>query len=98
MKFAKKLLDGLQAYATALGNLTGKSHTDRDAQTTALGKSLNDLAANDRLQHSFRQVKDIPPGAINAAVAGVRAIGNLLIDEKIAVSCRQSGGEAGPEH
>jgi hypothetical protein len=79
----QKMLDGLQGYAAALGNLTGKSHTDLDAQTTALGKSLTDLAANDRLQHSFREVKDVPPDAINAAVTGVRAIGSLLIDAKI---------------
>jgi hypothetical protein len=83
IEIRRKMLDGLQAYATALGNLTGKSHTELDAQTTALGKSLTDLASNDRLQHSFRQVRDIPPGAVNAAVTGIRAIGSLLIDEKI---------------
>ena len=78
------LLDGLQAYASALGSLTGKAKADLDTETAKLAGSLKDLGKNDRLQHSFRETKSISPEAFNAAATGVEAIGNFLIDRKIA--------------
>ena len=78
------LLDGLQAYATALGNLTGKTTSDLDSETTKLASSLTELSKNDRLEHSFREVKSVSKEETNAAAAGLEAIGKLLIAKRIA--------------
>ena len=78
------LLDALQAYATALGNLTGKTASDLDTETTKLASSLTDLSKNDRLEHSFREVKGVSKEETNAAAAGLNAIGKLLVAKRIA--------------
>jgi hypothetical protein len=78
------LLDALQSYATALGKLTGKTDSDLDAETTKLASSLTDLSKNDRLEHSFRQVKGVSKEETNAAATGLEAIGKLLVARKIA--------------
>jgi hypothetical protein len=78
------LLDALQAYAAALGNLTGKTNSDVDSEATKLGSSLSDLGTNERLQHSFRQVKSVTKEDTNAAATGVDAIAKFLIARKIA--------------
>jgi hypothetical protein len=78
------LLDALQAYATALGSLTGKPASDLDTETTKLAASLTDLSKNDRLEHSFREVKSVSKEETNAAAAGLDAIGKLLVAKRIA--------------
>jgi hypothetical protein len=78
------LLDALQAYATALGKLTGKTDSDLDTETTKLASSLTDLSKNERLEHSFREVKSVSKEETNAAAAGLAAIGKLLIARRIA--------------
>jgi hypothetical protein len=77
------LLDGLQAYASGLGNITGKTG-ELSTETTKLAGSLKDLAGNERLQHSFRETASVPPEALNAGAAGVQFVGQFLIDRKIA--------------
>ena len=77
------LLDALQAYATALGNLTGKTASDLDSETTKLASSLSDLSKNDRLEHSFREVKGVSKEETNAAAAAVDAIGKFLVAKRI---------------
>jgi hypothetical protein len=77
------LLDALQAYATALGNLTGKTASDLDSETTQLAASLTELSKNDRLEHSFREVKSVSKEETNAAAAGVDAIGKFLVEKRI---------------
>ena len=78
------MLDALQAYASALGNLTGKTSADLDTETRTLAASLNTLAKNDRLQHSFREVKSITSEQTNAGAAGLEAIAKFLVNKKIA--------------
>jgi hypothetical protein len=78
------LLDALQAYATALGCLTGKPASDLDTETRKLAASLTDLSKNDRLEHSFREVKSVSKEETNAAAAGLDAIGKLLVAKRIA--------------
>jgi hypothetical protein len=78
------LLDALQAYATALGKLTGKTASDLDAETTKLASSLTDLSKNERLEHSFREVKSVSKQETNAAAAALDAIGKLLVAKRIA--------------
>ena len=78
------LLDALQAYATALGKLTGKTTSDLDTETTKLASSLTDLSKNDRLEHSFHEVKGVSKEETNAAAAGLDAIGKFLIAKRIA--------------
>jgi hypothetical protein len=78
------LLDGLQAYAATLGNLTDKTRSDLDSEATKVAGSLKELAKNDRLRHSFRETKNIPPEALNAAASGADALGTFLINRKIA--------------
>jgi predicted RecB family endonuclease len=78
------MLNALQSYAAALGKLTSKTNADLDTETTTLAASLDTLAKNDRLQHSFRQVKGISPKNIDAGAAGLDAIAKFLINKKIA--------------
>lgn len=84
LSIRNKMLDSLQAYAAALGNLTGKSTSDLDSESTKLGQSLQDLAQNGRLQESFKETKSITADKTNAAAAGLKAIGDLLISHKLA--------------
>jgi hypothetical protein len=79
-----KMLDALQAYAGALADLTGKTNSTVDSETTKLAASLQQLAANDRLQKSLKETKDISKVDINGAASGLDAIGKLLINRKIA--------------
>ena len=78
------LLDALQAYATALGKLMGKTDSDLDSESTKLASSLTDLSKNERLEHSFHEVKSVSKEETNAAAAGLAAIGKLLIARRIA--------------
>lgn len=78
------LLDALQAYATALGNLTGKTTSDFDTETTKLAASLTELSKSDRLQHSLHEVKNVSQQETNAVAAAIDAIGKILIERRIA--------------
>jgi hypothetical protein len=83
MTIRMTMLDGLQAYATALGSLTGKTTKDLDTEATKLAGALSDLAKNDQLQHSLRETKGITPQDTNAAAAALDAIGKFLINQTI---------------
>lgn len=77
------MLDALQAYATALTSLTGKTTTDLDTETTKFAGAITALAKNVRLQHSLHEVNDVSPQEINAAATALDAIGKFLIERKI---------------
>jgi hypothetical protein len=78
-----KMLDGIRGYAVALGNLTGKTSSALDSETSKLAASLEELAKNDRLQKSFKETKSISAETTNAAAAGLDAIGKFMIDRKL---------------
>jgi hypothetical protein len=80
------LLDALQAYATKLSNLTGKTAPDLDTETTKLASYLTDLSKNDRLEHSFREVKSVSKEETNAAAAGLDAVAKLLVAKRISAN------------
>lgn len=96
LKIRQDLLDALQGYATALGNLGGKTPAAVDDQTTKLAASLSGLATNDRLQHSFRETKLVTKEELNIAATGVDFIGKFLINRIITKSLPATVAKAAP--
>jgi hypothetical protein len=96
LKIRQDLLDGLQGYATALANLTGKTPTALDDETTKLAASLSDLADNKRLQHSFRETKLVTKEELNIAATGVDFIGKFLINRTITKNLPANLAKAAP--
>jgi len=83
LKIRYTLLDGLQAYGATLAGLTNKAQTEMDRQAAAVAASLESLKGNDRLTHSFREVKGATAEEINGLVTGVDALAKLIMSRKI---------------
>jgi hypothetical protein len=79
-----KLLDALDAYATLLTQITGQPDKDVDTQAAKLGADLKNLAHNDRLRHSLRQVRNVPDDALNGVATFVDFVADRMIEHRIA--------------